>query len=266
MQYIAIYICRGLVVSTILITGCSTIVEAPVETPGNVPKARKPTVSQSRIQTEKGYHIVDKGDTLYSIAWHYAKDYKDIAHWNAINPPYTIFPEQVIRLKPPVAATTAAQPANKEKLRKTRKIAAKSAKETDSPAKKKISPKQTKVVWYWPTEGKLLRLNSPTSKKGVNISGKLDQTIKAAASGEVVYSGSGLLGYGKLIIIKHNETYLSAYAHNNRILVKEGMKVSRGQKIATMGIGNNGKPLLHFEIRMNGKPVNPIQHLPERRS
>lgn len=98
------------------------------------------------------------------------------------------------------------------------------------------------------------------------MAGSAGQAINAAATGDVVYSGSGLLGYGKLIIIKHSETYLSAYAHNNDILVKEGDRVKVGHKIATMGLGNDGRPILHFEIRMNGKPVNPLKHLPNKRS
>ena len=123
-----------------------------------------------------------------------------------------------------------------------------------------------KLVWQWPTLGKIVKLDSPIAKKGMNIEGKAGQPIKAAESGEVVYSGSGLLGYGKLIIIKHNEVFLSAYAHNNDILVKEGESVSTGQKIATMGRGNYSKPILHFEIRIDGKPVDPLKHLPSKPS
>jgi len=122
------------------------------------------------------------------------------------------------------------------------------------------------IKWRWPTRGTLVKLNSPTLQKGVNITGRTGQAILAAAGGDVVYSGSGLLGYGKLIIIKHNDVYLSAYAHNEEILVQEGTRVSSGQKIATMGKDSDQRPLLHFEIRKEGKPVDPLKHLPEQQS
>ena len=118
------------------------------------------------------------------------------------------------------------------------------------------------VGWIWPTKGKLLEGFSETSK-GIDIAGKPGQAVTAAAAGKVVYSGAGLKGYGKLVIIKHNNTYLSAYAHNNKILVKEGETVTKGQKIAEMGNTDTDLVKLHFEIRKNGKPVDPLKHLPE---
>lgn len=124
--------------------------------------------------------------------------------------------------------------------------------------------RQGPIKWRWPTQGNLIRSNSPIAQKGLDISGKEGQDIMAAGDGVVVYSGSGLLGYGKLIIIKHDDTYLSAYAHNQVIHVKEGDSVSAGQKIGTMGRGNRGEPLLHFEIRKDGKTVDPIRYLPAR--
>ena len=127
-------------------------------------------------------------------------------------------------------------------------------------------PAQPAPAWAWPTGG---RINvefgaKPGSGTGVLINGKAGQTIYAAASGRVVYAGSGLIGYGKLIIVKHNDTYLSAYGYNASLLVKEGEEVSKGQRIATMGEGPERKARLHFEIRRNGKPVNPRQFLPAR--
>ena len=109
-----------------------------------------------------------------------------------------------------------------------------------------------------------MKTNTPISKNGIDITGTAGQAINAGAPGEVVYSGSGLLGYGRLIIVKHNDTYLSAYAHNKELLVKEGDRVSAGQKIALMGQTTNGRMLLHFEIRKNGQPVNPLDYLPRR--
>ncbi|MGH8685337.1 MAG: peptidoglycan DD-metalloendopeptidase family protein, partial [Nitrosospira sp.] len=117
------------------------------------------------------------------------------------------------------------------------------------------------VEWIWPVKGKLLEAFSE-STKGIDIAGKSGQSVSASAAGKVVYSGAGLRGYGKLIIIKHNSTYLSAYAHNNKLLVKEGQTVTKGQKIAEMGNTDANLVKLHFEIRKNGKPVDPMKHLP----
>ena len=251
----------------LLMAGCARMAKAPVTTP--VVDHSKAAAAPARVvKQNQGVHLVRKGDTLYSIAWRYGEDYKEVAHWNGIRFPYVIYPGQVIRLKAlpgtavpspkPIPAPTSARQA--------------AAKQIQIPAERIPIPQQQsvktadKLVWRWPTTGKLVRLNLPTSEKGLNIAGSMGQEIHAAADGEVVYSGSGLLGYGKLIIIKHNDTYLSAYAHNDRVLIEEGMQVTIGQKIATMGIGNNGKPLLHFEIRKDGKPVDPMLYLPVQRS
>jgi lipoprotein NlpD len=126
------------------------------------------------------------------------------------------------------------------------------------------APDGDAVEWIWPVPGRVLD-NFETNTKGVSISGRLGEAVVAAGAGRVVYSGSGLRGYGQLVIIKHNETFLSAYAHNSRILVKEGDAVKRGQKIAEVGATDTDRPKLHFEIRRSGKPVDPIALLPERR-
>jgi lipoprotein NlpD len=271
----------------VLLQACAGTGVAPVANRGEV-KETAPTATQRSTQSQQsksapkstnknksGYHIVTKGDTLYSIAWRYNFDYKNVASWNKINSPYTIYPGQFIRLKPnlkkkaaplklePVAKKTPPKAAPKktpEPIQKKTNVAVYKTKSKFKPA----LPKGP-VKWSWPTNGKLIKSNSPTSKKGIDISGKSGQTIKAAAGGEVVYSGSGLLGYGKLIIIKHNETYLSAYAYNSKLLVKEGDRVTAGQKISKMGQDHTGRTMLHFEIRQNGKPVNPSKHLPKKR-
>ena len=120
-----------------------------------------------------------------------------------------------------------------------------------------------RLYWQWPVQGKILRSFYATGNKGIDIAGHIGKKIRAAESGIVVYSGSGLVGYGNLLIIKHNYLYLSAYAHNRRLLVKEGHKVKKGQLIAEMGAGVDAKPALHFEIRKNGKSVNPISYMPK---
>ena len=118
------------------------------------------------------------------------------------------------------------------------------------------------IDWQWPTSGRVIKSDSPTARKGLEIAGSQGQAVNAAAAGSVVYSGSGLLGYGRLIILKHSDTFLSAYAYNERLLVAEGDQVATGQQIATMGLDNSGQPVLHFEIRKDGRPVNPMEHLP----
>ena len=250
------------VILVLFVAACSSSVKAPVSGPSGHGVA---AISKGSGIRNPGYHSVKSGDTLYSIAWRYGMDFKDVAAWNGIKSPYVIYPGQRIRLR----ASNRNKPAGSNTSDKSHRSSVTSKRKTPA-ATTRSNPQNAgtvkNVVWRWPTTGKIVKLNLPTSENGINISGNIGQEVKAAASGEVVYSGSGLLGYGKLIIIKHSDTYLSAYAHNDRILIKEGMKVTSGQKIATMGIGNNGKPLLHFEIRKNGKPVNPVRYLPPHRS
>ncbi len=266
----------------VLLQACSGAGVAPVVNRGKVEAATSATITQRDTNTKSaaedtqqntpGFHIVNKGDTLYSIAWRYNFDYKAVADWNAINPPYTIYPGQFIRLKQsPKKKDTPLkpQPVVKQTLPATlSQPATESPPQKTTSAIKKPRPKSTlsngPIKWSWPSSGALVKSNSPTSKKGINISGKSGQPVKAAAAGAVVYSGSGLLGYGKLIIIKHNETFLSAYAYNSKLLVKEGDNVHAGQQISEMGQDHTGRNVLHFEIRRHGKPVQPTQYLPKK--
>ena len=194
-------------------------------------------------------HIVRRGDTLFSISWRYGKDPDDVARWNRLGDGSLIYPGQVIRLTPPGGASTRSSTASRPSSKPLPKI-----------------PAQPSPDWSWPTSG---RINvafgaKPGSGTGVLINGKMGQPIVAAASGRVVYAGSGLVGYGRLIILKHNDTYLSAYGYTESLLVKEGQTVKKGQKIATMGEGPERKARLHFEIRRNGQPVDPRPFLPAR--
>lgn len=232
---------------------------------------RNQTVSSVNTSNQD-FHVVESGDTLHAIAFRYQSDFKQIAAWNNISHPYTIYVGQVLRLKPQTTSKQAtapkAKPVTKPEPVKTApkpKIPATPPKPPSKVAKKDEVFHKGPVSWQWPAQGSLVKSNSPSLKKGVNISGKVGQQIKAAANGKVVYSGSGLLGYGKLIIIKHSETYLSAYAYNSKLLVKEGDVVKLGQNISLMGQDNNDRPMLHFEIRKNGKPVNPLDFLPKKR-
>ncbi|MDH3416153.1 MAG: peptidoglycan DD-metalloendopeptidase family protein [Gammaproteobacteria bacterium] len=202
---------------------------------------------------EPDQHIVRSGETLYSIAWRYGKNPADVARWNRLGSGSLIHPGQVILLSPPAGGVSQpSQPSQTAQRRSTKPLP-------------KI-PAQAPPPWVWPTRG---RINvayggKPGTGTGVLINGRIGQPIQAAASGRVVYAGSGLIGYGQLIIIKHNDTYLSAYGYNASLLVKEGDKIRKGQRIATMGEGPERKARLHFEIRRNGNPVNPRQYLPAR--
>lgn len=207
----------------------------------------------------KKYHIVEKGETLYSIAWQYGYDVRDVAQWNRIQAPYTIYPQQKIRLVKTHHAKPQMPAAKRAKTSKTTR---------NSHVKNSNKTKTTsKISWQWPTNGKIIGRYSArdSGKKGLDIAGRMGQRIYAAAGGEVVYSGNGLRGYGKLVIIKHNDTYFSAYAHSNRLFVKEEQKVQKGQHIADMGSSEAERVMLHFEVRRNGKPVDPLRYLPKRR-
>jgi len=245
------------------LTGCSGTAQAPVVSRNSIEETR-PGVSSSRQirrQSDKSHHTVEEGDTLYSIAWRYGLDYRHVAEWNGITKPYVIYPGQRIRLR--ARAKNRPTPTTG-----TGRHADRAEKSNASPrASQDRSPTVTgSIKWQWPTKGRLIKRDTPIARKGISITGSQGQSINAAAGGLVVYSGSGLLGYGKLIIIKHSDVYLSAYAHNDTIYVREGDHVTMGQKIAAMGLGNHGKPVLHFEIRKDGKPVSPLSHLPVNRS
>lgn len=266
--------------------------------------SRPPIRDQSTAlrEPESAYREVVPGDTLYSIAWESGRDYRELAKWNRIPPPYLIKPGQRLRVKPPAAAEQSTGKASPARARTATPVAgaAKPAPKTSGgtgpasvasgkpqPAEKtksgKSKPANTTAQsssqppparpaqrgsvsggWAWPTDGKLLNRYSEVESKGLDIGGTRGSPVRAAASGRVVYEGSGLRGYGQLIIIKHNDEFLSAYAHNDRIHVKEGEVVKRGQKIADMGSTGTDRNKLHFEIRRQGIPVDPLKYLPKR--
>jgi len=217
-----------------------------------------------------GTHIVQPDQTLYNIAWRYGRDYKELASANNIKSPYVLYVGQKISLELDEKSYQSQRSVNK-------KTPTSSANVTERKQNQKLRNKKTnakksnnsnKITWAWPHVGLILAKYSVNSRsrdinKGIDIGGIGGDEIRAAASGEVVYAGNGLLGYGNLIIINHNDRYLSAYGHNQEILVKEGDRVKRGQRIATMGF-KGGKPMLHFEIRRDGQPVNPAKYLPHK--
>jgi len=218
---------------------------------------------QSRV------YVVKRGDTLYSIAWRENLDYRALATWNQLPSDYTIHPGQLLRLtKPPKSAYLAKKAVKTAKQPAARVVQPRSTlvKKTKPVASKSLPKRKGKLRWRWPTIGKVVKRfsNKKDARKGIHIAGRVGQPVYAAEQGKVVYSGSGLMGYGKLIIVKHDKYFLSAYGHNRKILVKEGSIVSAGQKIAEMGQSDKGQAMLHFEIRKNGKPVNPVRLLPRR--
>jgi lipoprotein NlpD len=234
-------------------------------------------------------YVVQKGDTLFSIAFNFGFDYHDLAQLNGIQDPSLIHVGQELRLfpasgtaqgtaKPAAASLTVGEPkavklpyseqamAQLEKMQQQPPKVEAKAEARPVPAKPEaVAESATEgevAAWGMPANGKVIAgFSENDGRKGIDIAGKLGQPVFASAGGKVVYSGSGLRGYGKLVIIKHNSTFLSAYAHNDKILVKEGQSVSRGQKIAEMGNTDASRVELHFEIRKLGKPVDPAQYL-----
>lgn len=227
-------------------------------------------------------YVVKRGDTLYAIAWRHGLKYQDIARWNGIGRDYLIYPGQELKLYPssrsPVTSSTAkarsAARAPAQQSQAATRSATRSATKTQGAARAPVqqsrspAPKAAQIPsmrWLWPVSGGTATLTSrPNGGYGLTISGKLGDAVRAAADGRVVYTGSGLLGYGQLVIVKHNETFLSAYGHTQAVVVREGDLVKAGQRVATMGAGPQGTPMLYFEIRVNGTPHNPLQMLPQR--
>ena len=317
--------------AAILLAGCASD-PAPVEDrslrESTAPTSRMQTLAPAGSAANASYQV-QRGDTLYAIAFKHGVDFRDLASWNGVASPYRIYPGQQLRLSaaneraaPPAVTqaapdrTVAAAPSEPPAMRQSTQVekpaapasvgfqdvepasampetappttppvaAAKPIVATpapvapasrSAPAVVDIPPKPTEstpqlnaggVNWRWPGSGKVVGtyVSGDQTRQGVDIAGNAGDSVQAAADGEVVYSGNGLLGYGELIIIKHNASFLSAYGHNRRRLVQEGDKVKAGQQIAEMGSSASSREELHFEIRKNGKPVNPLDYLPVR--
>ncbi|GAB3388258.1 M23 peptidase family protein [Azotobacter armeniacus] len=232
-----------------------------------------------------GHHVVSRGESISSIAMRYGWEWQELAARNGISAPYVIHPGQKIYFSParqistsqparrptPSGAAAPAAPAATPSAVATapvkpaeEKVQAKSA--TMAPGSQAAAPSRSPSGWSWPADGLLVgRFSSNGSlNKGIDIGGQLGQPVLAASDGSVVYAGGGLRGYGELIIIKHSDIYVSAYGHNRRLLVREGQQVKAGQTIAEMGSTGTDRVKLHFEIRRQGKPVDPLQYLPSR--
>ncbi len=256
----------------------------------NVAPARPDnTGKRAEIEPPPDSHVVKKGEYLAAIGWRYRLDHLQIAAWNDLSPPYTIYPGQHLRLSPPPGG----QPLNQQPPAASDRDPASSPAQptsthvsstTEVPPKPPVAPKpetandatlvttpaavKPKAVadngWHWPVHGRIIRYfdRNTNEKQGIAIEGQPGTPVLAAAAGRIVYSGSGLVGYGRLVIIKHNERYISAYGHNRRLLVDEGSEVSAKQVIAELGSSGANRPMLHFEIRLNGQPIDPLTLLP----
>jgi len=231
-----------------------------------------------------GYYAVRPGDTIRRIGAETGQNWRDIARWNNLDNPDLIEVGQVLRVIPPVGATTAAAvPSPEASGAGAKQVSPPAVASATSPAASAAAPAAaasaataaTKpssaapsgdedVGWIWPAQGNLIAGFDEAKNKGLDIGGKAGDSVLAAADGRVVYAGAGLRGYGNLIILKHNNTYLTAYAHNKTLLVKEDQSVQKGQKIAEMGNSDSDRVKLHFEIRRQGKPVDPARYLPAR--
>ncbi len=202
--------------------------------------------------------VVRRGDTLYALARIHNITPGDLAAWNGLSQPYTIYPGQSLRLYPGGAGSTAA-------TRPSSGGGTATTPSTNAPVAT-ATPVNSGIGWRWPAEGALVGrfVAGETTKQGIDIAGSSGQAVRAAGPGVVVYSGAGLVGYGELIIIKHNDQWLSAYGHNRKRLVNEGQNVRAGDQIAEMGRTGTSRDMLHFEIRYNGKPVDPLLYLPKK--
>lgn len=235
--------------------GCgNTRYPAPVRDGGKKPRvAAKPAL----VPAPPGHYRVEAGDTLFKIAFENGLDFESLAEWNGLPDPNQIQAGALLRLTPPRPAVTT-NPLPVPARMETRPLTAEPTQPVQTTPLKEGPPDS----WAWPVRGELLTSYGNGFSKGIDIAGGRGQLVQAAAEGRVAYVGSGLRGYGKLIIIRHGKTLLSAYAHNLRILVKEGQDVAKGQIISEMGDTDTDRVKLHFEIREYGKPVDPLNYLP----
>jgi lipoprotein NlpD len=285
--------------SLAVLTACTTV---PTQAPVEDRSAPQPTTPAKTVVEEpkdkEGYYTVHKGDTLIRIAFDRGLNYRDLAAWNNLANPDDIKVDQVLRLTQPEGVQVAAVP-TPPAIEKTppppRKSTPKGEKRpysdsavadlqksderADKPAlvaslapapapavppAAAVSAEDRDLSWTWPSDGRVVAQFDEGKNKGIDIAGRAGQQVLAAERGKVMYAGSGIRGYGNLVIVKHSNSLLSAYAHNRSILVKEGQEVRRGQAIAEMGDSDTDTVKLHFEIRQQGKPVDPSKFLPNR--
>jgi lipoprotein NlpD len=260
------------------------VANAPMAVPKPAPAERPAAVSAR--EAHDGMYVVQAGDTLYSVALAFGQDFRDIARWNTLDDPAHLQVGQSLRVVQGEGADAGGgaaeavpvpiSPSGQVQTRPLDSTAAAAAPGPDNaapaarapgadrPGADKAGAIEPESTWAWPAAGKLLDRFDEARNKGIEIAGSIGDAVVAANDGQVVYSGNGLRGYGNLVIIKHTDDYVSAYAHNNEILVTQGQAVKRGQRIATLGTTDAPNPRLHFEIRRRGKPVDPLAYLPSR--
>ncbi len=283
----------ALVAALVVLAGCSSrsLTPAPVEDRG----LSHPTVTTPDSATVKplpgaenagkpGYYTVKPGDTIIRIGLENGQNWRDVVRWNNLENPNLIEVGQVLRVVPPASETQVVTKPVTSGTVATAPVSSASAPRPAAPAAAASAPVASApapvavpvpapasaasgdedVGWIWPAQGSLVAGFDEAKNKGLDISGKAGDPVYASADGRVVYAGAGLRGYGNLIILKHNNTFLTAYAHNQTLFVKEDQTVKRGQKIAEMGNSDSDRVKLHFEIRRQGKPVDPSKYLPAR--
>lgn len=261
-----------------LLAGCAQVNQAPVEDRGGWGASAGSKVDPSKLPGAEnagkpGYYTVQPGDTLIRIGLEHGQSWKDISRWSNLPNPDLIEVGQVVRVVPPgmsgegtrPVTTTTVQPVTLPPAgTTTTTVAAPPVATAPVEAVKSAGGDASGLGFVWPASGSVIAGFNEATNKGVDIAGKSGDPIVAAADGRVVYAGAGLRGYGHLVILKHNNTYLTAYAHNQKLLVKEDQNVKKGQKIAEMGSSDADRVKLHFEVRRQGKPVDPSRYLPAR--
>ena len=272
-----------LLISIISLSGCMTAgrgTPAPFEDHASVkplpakksiPESNRAakTVNSSVEPTSKpGYYTVKPGDTLIKIGLDQGQNWRDIIRWNSIENPNLIEVGQILRVVPPASEATSDQvvikPVNSPGQVSTAAENSASNPTSQTHTSPTVQSTEDGLTFIWPSNGSLQSVFDESKNKGIDIAGKLGDEVVAAADGRVVYAGSGLRGYGNLIILKHSGNYLTAYAHNQTLLVREDQSIKKGQKIAEMGNSDSEQIKLHFEIRKQGKPVDPLKFLPQR--
>ena len=243
----------------------ATRVATPAAKP---PAAKAPASGGAPVATADGFYTVRRGDTLYSIALEHGADYREVAQWNSLDDPSRLSVGQVLRVTAPAqqAVQVGSGPAGSGKI-ESRPLGSTTPQQPQKPAT--VAREEPRLLeaqplqFAWPAKGKVLAGFAEPRRKGIDIDGKLGDPVIAAAAGRVTYVGSGLPGLGKLVVIRHDQGYLTVYAHNKDILVKEQQSVTRGQKIAELGASDAERPKLHFQIRKGAAAVDPLLYLPK---
>lgn len=273
-RWLGLSLASTCVLLTLVACGTRTINRAPVEE--RMPASSMPVGTEAIVKQPQGfenagkpgYYAVKPGDTLTRIALENGQSPGDIALWSQLEDPNRIEVGQILRVVPPVNQEVVVQAVTKPvvsagSLTKPAAVASAPVLPVEASAKP-LPANDTEINWIWPANGVVLAGFDEVKNKGLDIGGSAGDPVVAAADGRVVYVGAGLRGYGNLIILKHNNVYLTAYAHNQTLLVKEDQAVLKGQKIAAMGNSDADRVKLHFEVRRQGKPVDPAKYLPAR--